>query len=177
MDKSKNPSLLNLVVTASVLITTLVYGFVAINTEDALWFYPTFNEIPEEIFINCFGVTATMRPGDAHYDELTTQINTTLSKTKNYDGTTMSDSTYAYYQTSGVVLVLELFYSQPVRIHSFYRFFSDLDSIVIPLVGRHSQSNAIFGRANGLNTAGSLHYAGMPGVLAFIEANGICTQP
>ncbi len=174
MDKSSSPSLVSLGLTALVITAALVYGFIALSTEDPLWFTTTFDAYPEAIDVHCYGGHTTMRPGDDDFDELVAVINETLSGSKNYDPLTMSVETYEYYLTSEAVMALELVYSQKVRIHSFYRFFSNLDSIVIPLDGRHAASNAIFGRANNLSTSGSLHYAGMPAVRAFVESSGIC---
>ena len=177
MDRSKSPSLLNLGVTAVVIFGALVYGFVALSTEDLAWFISTYNEYPEEIAVNCYGQQSSLFPGDANYDELVSLINETFSGRKNYDSLTMSQDTYTYYSTSDAVMVLELIYTQKVRIHSFYKYFSNLDSIVLPLDGRHSNTNAIFGRSNGLSTAGSLHYITIPQIRTFVEANGICAKP
>jgi hypothetical protein len=55
------------------------------------------------------------------------------------------------------MVVLEFFYPQPVRVHSSYKYYSYVDNLVIPLEGRHSQTNAVFGQANGIPTGGSLH--------------------
>lgn len=177
MDRSKSPSLLNLAVTAVVIFSALVYGFVALSTEDLAWFISTYNEYPEEIALNCYGQQSSLLPGDPLYDDLVSLINETFSGRKNYDSLTMSEDTYTYYLSSEDVMVLELVYTQKVRIHSFYKYFSNLDSIVIPLDGRHSKTNAIFGRSNGQSTAGSLHYITMPQIRTFVETNGICVKP
>ncbi len=177
MDKAKTPSLLNLAGTAVVIIVLLIYGFVALSTEDPIWFVSTYNEYPEEIFINCYGSTSVLLPNDPLFDSLVSVINETFSSRKNYDPLTMSDETYQYYLTSKDVMVLEIIYTQKVRIHSFYKFFSNLDSIIVPLDGRHSKTNAIFGRSNAFSTAGSLHYDTLPQVRSFVESNGICSAP
>jgi hypothetical protein len=174
MDKSKSPSLINLGLTALFLIIALVYGIITLSTQDPLWFVSTFEEYPEEIDLYCYGDPIILRPEDQHFPELVRILNQTLSGTKNFDSLTMSTATYEYYQTSPEVVALEVVYTHKVRIHSFYSFFSNLDSIVIPLVGRHSNVNAIFGRSNGLATGGSLHYSTMPDVTAFVQQSGLC---
>jgi hypothetical protein len=174
MDKSKSPSLINLAFTAAILITLMVYGIIALSTQDPLWFIPTFDEFPDEIDLYCYGTLTTLRPEDDHFTELVEVINRTLSTTKNFDQLTMSDETYAYYQTDPTVVVLEIHYSHKVRIHSFYAFFSNLDSVLIPLVGRHANVHAIFGRSNGFSTGGSLHYNAMPQVTEFVQSSGLC---
>ena len=177
MDKTKSPSLLNLAFTALIVIVALVYAIVAISTEDVIWFLPAFNEYPEEIEVNCYGSVFSIYPEDEAYNGLVAIINETLSGRKNYDPLTLSVETYDYYRTSDSVMVLELFYTYQVRVHSFYKFFSNLDSIIIPLDGRHSKTDAIFGRSNGPSTAGSLHYMSMPDVRVYIESQGICNAP
>ncbi len=177
MDKTQSPSLGGLILTMGALIVALVYIFVAFNTEDPLWFYTKFDEQPVEIFLNCYGNEVLIVPGDPQYGGLVALVNKTLSGRKNWDSLTMSNATYQEYLTSPDMMVMELYYSPQVRIHSFYRYFSNLDSLVIPLVGRHAQTNAVFGRSNNQNTAGSLHYNGIPDIRAYIENEGICTTP
>lgn len=177
MDKTRPPSLINLVIIAALIFAGLYYAIIALSTEDPLWFLPTFEEFPEEIVMNCYGTVTSLRPGDEHYDALVGLVNETLSTSKNYDGLTMSDETYTYYLTDSTVMVLELIYTQKVRIHSTYKFFGNLDSIVIPLDGRHSNTNAIFGRSNGLSTAGALHYLALPDIRAYLGTSGLCQAP
>jgi len=53
--------------------------------------------------------------------------------------------------------MVEFFYPESVRVHTSYKFYSYVDNLVVPIVGRHSQTNAVFGQANGVPTGGSLH--------------------
>ncbi len=80
-----------------------------------------------------------------------------MSGRKRWDSLTMSEATYQEYQTNPQMIVLEFFYPEPVRVHSTYKFYSNVDNLVIPIEGRHSQTNAVFGQANGIPTAGALH--------------------
>ncbi|HLF89453.1 MAG TPA: hypothetical protein VI451_10940 [Anaerolineales bacterium] len=177
MDKSRSPSLGGLIITVVIVVVALMYVFVALNTQDSLWFVPTFAEHPTQIVLNCYGKPLFIRPEDPRYEELVNKVNETLSGNKNWDSLTISDETYAEYQDSSEMMIMELFYAPRVRIHSFYKYFSDLDSIIIPLDGRHAQTNAIFGRTNNASTAGALHYDQIPEIRAFIEEQGICIQP
>jgi hypothetical protein len=86
----------------------------------------------------------------------------------------MSDDTYIYYQTNSTMMVLELRYQYPVRIHSIYKYFSSLSALVIPLEGRHSQTNAMFGRTGEDFTAGSLHIQNIGAIRDFLSSEGIC---
>jgi len=177
MDNSRSPSLRGLIMTVVVLIVALVYLFISLNTQDPLWFVSTFTERPVQIVINCYGSQVIIRPEDARYEGLVAKVNETLSGTKNWDSLTLSDDTYTEYQDSAEVMIMEMFYVPRVRIHSFYIYFSDLDSIVVPLDGRHAKTNAIFGRTNEKNTGGSLHYDHIPAIRQLIEEQGICIKP
>ncbi len=177
MDQSKSPSLLGLLVTIVFVVVGLVYLVVSLNTQDFIWFVTSFSERPTQITINCYGTEIFIRPEDARYEELTAKVNEVLSGNKNWDSLTMSDETYVEYQTTTVMMIMELHYAPRVRIHSFYKYFSNLDSIVIPLDGRHANTHAIFGRTNSKNTAGSLHYSDLPQILDLVETQGICTRP
>ena len=177
LDKSRSPSLLGLMVTVVFLIAGLVYLFVTLNTQDPLWFITSFDEKPSQIVINCYGSPVFIRPEDALYEGTVTQINVILSGRKYWDSLTLSDLSYDEMVTSAEMMVMEVFYTPRVRIHSFYKYFSNLDSIVIPLDGRHASTYAIFGRTNQKNTAGALHYDNVPDIRTWVETQGICTKP
>ncbi len=171
------PSVLNLAVTALVILVTAVYGIIALNTEDALWFWPTFAETPRSIVIHCYGQDVTVAPGTAHFEALTLLVNDGLSGRKNWDGLSMSDDTYLAYQTSPQMLALEMTYAPPVRVHSIYKYFSSVDTMVIPLVGRHAQTNPVFGRVRDVMTAGSLHLETTAPMLDYVQSQGLCAKP
>ncbi|MFQ5615046.1 MAG: hypothetical protein ACE5GO_01070 [Anaerolineales bacterium] len=177
MDKTRSPSVFGLLITIVVVIVALIYGFISLNTEDPLWFVASFDEQPEEIFINCYGEEVVLVPEDPQFDGLVTIVNNILSRRKNWDSLTISEETYEDYQRNTQMMIMELYYSQQVRIHSFYKYFSNLDSIIIPLDGRHAKTNAIFGRSNNFNTAGSLHFDDIPAIREHVENQGICITP
>lgn len=177
MDKSRSPSLAGLVFTVVIVVAVLIYALVALNTQDHLWFVSTFSERPNQIVINCYGEQLILREGSPYFDGLVELINAVLSGRKYWDSTTLSEETYQEYQKSSNMMVIELFYAPRVRIHSFYKYFSNLDSIVIPLDGRHANTNAIFGRVNDLSTAGALHFEGIPDIREYIEEQAICVGP
>jgi len=72
------------------------------------------------------------------------------------------------------MMVLELFYPEPIRIHSNYKFFSNVDQLLIPLDGRHAQTNAIFGLNQGVPTAGSMHIESIASISSYLQNQGIC---
>jgi hypothetical protein len=117
------------------------------------------------------------KPGSTQFNKLTDLVNDSISGSKNWDGTTLSEESYSYYQTSDDVMVIELFYAPPVRIHTFYKFYGNVDTIIIPLDGRHSETNALFGRTRGLPAAGSLHLKSTAQIRDYAQNQGLCTKP
>ena len=174
MYQQNSPSLLSLFGTVIVFVIIAGYGMVSLSTEDPLWFVPIFDEQASDITLYCRGNMMTFDSTSPHRVALNNMINENLSGMKNWDSLTMSADTYEYYRTSDAVIVLEYNYNSPVRVHSIYKYFSDLDSIVVPLEGRHSKTNAIFGRNNGEPTAGALHIQSPGLMLDYVEANGLC---
>jgi hypothetical protein len=118
-----------------------------------------------------------LEPQSDEFREMTDRINLALTGRKRWDQLSMSEITYQEYQTSPSVLVVEIFYSPLIRIHSRYKFFGSVDTLVIPLVGRHAYTNPVFGRTNDFPVAGSLHVESTTPILEYIQERGICEQP
>lgn len=175
MYEQNQPSLMNLFGTVLIFMVAAAYGFISLSTEDALWFMPTFSEQAAEISVFCRGEEILLETGSPHLAALNEQINTALSGSKNWDSLTMSDDTYEYYRTSDAVIVLEYRYAQPVRVHSIYSYFSDFNTLVVPLDGRHSKTNAVFARVGDTSTAGALHLRTRAPMLDYLAENGLCT--
>ena len=173
-EQHSQPSLGNLLGTVIIFMIVAAYGFISLNTEDALWFLTKFEETPEEIVVFCYGTEKVVEPGTKQFTDLTALVNAAISGRKNWDSLSMSDETYTYYQNDSAVLVLELRYPTTVRVHSLYKYFSHVGAFVIPLVGRHSQTNAVFGRTGEEFTAGSLHIQNISKMREYLSAEGIC---
>jgi hypothetical protein len=158
-------------------IAPLIYCLVGMNTGDLLWISPVFNEQPEFIIIHCFGEDITLGPGEANFAGLNGLVNETLTGRKRWDSLTLSESTYQDYRNDPEMMSLEMRYSEAVRIHSRYKFFSNVDTLIIPLVGRHAQTNAIFGRRLDNPAAGSFHVETTPPLVEYLEKQGLCSKP
>ena len=174
MQQSNSPSLISLFTTVGVFLVVAVYGFISLNTEDFLWWKSTFDERPKQFVVYCYGNTIEVTADNAHFNSLTSMLNEILSGRKNWDSLTMSPDTYTYYQESDAVMVLEAQYEYPVRIHSIYRYFSRLQAIILPLDGRHSQSNAVFGHTARDISAGALHTNGNSVIRDYLDTSGLC---
>jgi len=159
------------------LIAVMYVLVVAMNTGDMLWFYPVFDEIPVGITLRCNGETTEIRPGKPAFAAVNNAVNEVISSSKRWDDLSLSDATWEEYQTSDNVVVLILAYDPPVRIHSSYKFMKRIDTIVIPLVGRHAQYNTLFGRMGDYIAAGSFHFKTMAPIEEALQAQGLCPLP
>jgi hypothetical protein len=147
------------------------------NTGDILWFWPIFNGNPHRIVVHCYGEDMVIEPGEASFEPVNSAVNDSLSGTKRWDSLSMSDNTYADYQTSSVMMVLELGYNPPTRIHSYYKFFKNIDTIIIPLDGRHASANTVFGRLRGNTLAGSFHVDSITNIVTTLGEHELCQKP
>ena len=175
MYEQNQPSLMSLFSTVLIFMVAAAYGFITLSTEDALWFVPTYSEEAAEVSIYCNGVESIFTSGSPHAAALNGYINEALSGSKNWDSLTMSDDTYDYYQTNDAVVAVEFRYSQPVRVHSMYTYFSNFNVLVAPLTGRHSNLNAVFARVDEVSTAGALHVQSTAPMLDYLVANNLCS--
>ena len=162
---------------AIVMIVPLVYLIIALNTGDLLWASPVFDARPESITIHCFGRDIILEPGSEHFTALTEMVNESLSGRKRWDSLSLSEETYQDYQGHPDMMVLEFTYPEELRVHSPYRFFSKIDQILIPLVGRHAQTNAVFGRVRENPAAGSFHIQSTAHLVEYLAAQELCEQP
>jgi hypothetical protein len=153
----RQPSILNLLVIVVLAVALVVYFMLAFATGDWLWFSNNFRETPNAIVLHCYGETTNLDPASFHFSKFKQIMNETMSGRKRWDPLTMSEATYQDYQTNPQMIVVEFFYPEPVRVHSSYKFYSNVDNLVIPIEGRHAQTNAVFGQASGVPTGGSLH--------------------
>jgi hypothetical protein len=153
----KQPSVINLLIIVVLVVAVVVYSIISFATGDWLWFSNAFRETPNAIVLHCYGETTNLDPASFHYSKLKEIMNESMSGRKRWDPLTMSEATYQDYQSNPQMIVVEFFYPEPVRVHSSYKFYSHVDNLVVPIEGRHAQTNAVFGQANGIPTGGSLH--------------------
>lgn len=162
---------------AILVLAPIVYFIIALNTGDLLWISPVFDARPQSIVIHCFGEDIGFNEGTPRFEEFTDLVNQALSGSKRWDSLSLSDTTYQEYQNHPQMMVLELSYAQPFRVHSAYKFFSRINTIIIPLEGRHAQTNAVFGRRGDYPAAGSFHVKTTAPLVEYLAVNGLCPQP
>jgi hypothetical protein len=158
------------------IVAPLIYGIIALNTGDLLWASPVFSYQPQTISIHCFGEDVYLEQGSADFEAVTETINRSLTGRKRWDSLSISEETFLDFQSHPQMMVVELTYSEPIRVHSRYKFFSNVDRILIPLVGRHAETNAVFGRNNEFPVAGSMHVADMAPIKDYLAENDLCAE-
>ncbi len=158
-------------------LVPIIYGIIAMNTGDLLWASPVFNYQPQTMVVHCFGEDVLLEAGTPDFVAVTELVNQNMTGRKRWDSLSLSDVTYQEYQSHPQMMVVELSYSKPIRVHSRYKFFSNVDRIIIPLVGRHAQTNAVFGRRFNFPAAGSFHVKTMAPVKEYLAENDLCQEP
>lgn len=168
------PSILRLIIIVILAIGVVVYALISFATGDFLWFSNTFRETPNAIVLHCYGETIDIDPGSFHFSKFKEIMNESMTGRKRWDPTTMSEETYIDFQTNQKSIMVEFFYPEPVRVHSTYKFYSNVDNLIVPLKGHHSQTNAVFGRANGTPNGGSLHIESTDEFRTYLKNMELC---
>ncbi|RME47442.1 MAG: hypothetical protein D6791_05795 [Chloroflexi bacterium] len=171
------PSIVQLLGVIALILVVSVYGLISLNTGDLLWFWPKFDAEPAGMMIHCYGRDVKLEPGTVPFSDITALVNQGLSGAKRWDPLSLSDTTYDEYQHSPRMMTLEVFYEPPVRIHSQYKFFSDVDTLVVPLDGRHARYRVVFGRARGITGPGSFPMETAPLIAEYLNKEGLCVKP
>jgi hypothetical protein len=175
--KRNTPSMISFLLVTVLIVVVIYYLVVAMNTKDLLWFRSAFNGSPESITVHCFGQDIVLTPTDPHYTAINQFINEAMSGDKRWDSTSLSVATYEDYQSHPSMMVLEAKYAPPVRVHSNVKFFSRVDTLVIPLVGRHAQYNTVFGRLQNESNAGSFHLESTAMLTEYLASQRLCVEP
>lgn len=176
LSPARTASVFGFILTIVFTATCLIYLSLTVYTKDALWFYPVFNARPALAVIRCYGEQITLRETDAHLTAIAGLVNQQISGPKRWDELNLTDATYLDYQTSAKVMVLELYYDEPQRIHSTSPFFSGFDALLIPLDGRHASSHVMFSLIRGKPAGGSFHVATFDPLREYITDNAICVK-
>lgn len=169
-----DPSLKNLVLIVVVVLVAAFYLMTSLGTGDWLWFNPNFSEVPQAIVVHCYGEDVDINPGSPYFNTLTEIVNESLSGKKRWDPLSMSEATYVDYQTDPRMKTIELIYGRAIRVHSNYKYFSNVTNLIIPLEGRHAGTNAVFGKSYENPAPGSLHIESTEQIVTYLENQDIC---
>lgn len=176
VDHRQEPSLSPLIVIVVVIVVASIYIIISSLSGDPLWFNRQFEATPSSIIVHCYGKSITIAPQSDQFSGITQLVNQTLSGRKRWDSLTLSDETYQDYQTRTDAVVVELYYPEPLRIHTNTRLYSHVSNIIIPLEGRHANTNPVFGRHRGLSTGGSLHVESTDALRDYLAEQDICPR-
>jgi hypothetical protein len=142
-----------------IFVVFIVGGWWLLNTfttRNPNWFrrtQPVYT--PERLDIYADGTVTEVGPGDIGFDRLVEALNATLSRFTNYDKVDvgLSDETLGDYEERGVVVVAhygeDLQFNLPVR-------FVNVNTLLIPIVGRHSNARYVFLGTDSAYQAGAL---------------------
>jgi hypothetical protein len=172
--KRNEPSLLQMLPVVVVIVAVAYYGVIALNTGDALWFRSEFSAVPVRMIVYCYGEDQPVNPIDADFEPLNNLVNVALSGDKRWDPRSMSDVTYEDYRTHPRMVALELRYSPAVRVHSRYKFFSRVDTLIFPLEGRHAEYNPVFGRHIDEMVPGMFQLGDSAPIRDYLRTQGLC---
>jgi hypothetical protein len=173
----RTASVLNFILTITGAIVFFIYISLTAYTKDALWFYPVFEGTPTSAIIYCYGEEKIITYESEHLSALTQLVNEQISGDKRWDQLNLSDQSYLDYQTSKIFMTLALLYDEPQRIHSQSPFFSNFDTLLIPLDGRNADTNILFSLIRNKPSGGSFHVTSFDSVRTYIQENKLCTKP
>lgn len=172
----RTASVFNFLITSLFAILAFIYLSLTAYTKDALWFYPVFEAQPAFAVLRCYGEEILIQKDSSHLASITAMVNEQISGDKRWDELNLTDETFQYYQTSDLMMLLELHYEESQRIHSFSPFFSNFDALLIPLDGRHAEKTIIFSLVKGKPSGGSFHLTTFDPVMEYIESAGLCKR-
>jgi hypothetical protein len=174
--KPNSPSSLKAILTGLVIFGLIAFIVIALNSQDLLWFWPTFKEVPVGIVVHCYGTDVEVKPGQSAFEAVTNAVNTSLSGSKRWDDLSISEATYKEYKTGQNSMVIELHYDPPAVIHSPDAFFKGVRWMIIPLDGRHAAGNSVFGYEGKFFDPGSYHVNSTAPIATALQEQGICTK-
>ena len=140
-NKNSLRRLLNRLLIGIVVLVGLVWYSIASPDDDWLWFIPVFDEQPSRIHLHRDGEQIVLHPGDPSYDEVNEAVNQIVRhiRAKESRRTSPEDQEEYYERFSAV----EVFYSEPVIIHTKHSF-PKADKYLFPQSGGHHDSPAVF---------------------------------
>ena len=133
--------LLNRLLIGIVVLVGLVWYSIASPDDDWLWFIPVFDEQPSRIHLHRDGEQIVLHPGDPSYDKVNEAVNQIVRhiRAKEPRQTLPEDQEEYYGQFSAV----EVFYSEPVIIHTKHGF-PRADKYLFPQSEGHHDPPAVF---------------------------------
>jgi hypothetical protein len=175
--RSTIASCLNALLTTVLGLAFLIYVSIAAFTKDLLWLWPIFSEQPNQIILRCYGKDIIVDTQSPEIATIVKLVNEQISGNKALGELSLSKETLEDYQASDWMMVLELHYPVPARIHSRTPFFTDFDTLIIPLDGRHADGNYVFSARGTVPGGGSFRLPTIQPIRDYIAQQGLCSKP
>ncbi|HXF85087.1 MAG TPA: hypothetical protein VNK49_06830 [Anaerolineales bacterium] len=174
--RGRKASILEFFLTIFFAIVGLVYLTTAAYTRDMLWFWPLFNAQPSSALIRCYGKEIYLDGSSQELKTIAEIVNKQISGKKRWDELNLTDQTYETYRTSPNVMILELYYATPQRIHSPSPFFSGFTELLIPLDGQYADTSIFFSLVDGKPSGSSFHVESFSALTEYLSQSGLCTK-
>ncbi len=162
------------VLVTALIVVAAIYITTTIGSRDPLWFWAEFDEQPTVVVAHCGGRDVVLQPGDAVFADFVAEFNRLLSSNKRWDSLSLSEVTEYEFATNADWVTAELKYWPPIRIHSQYPFFNKSEKLIVPLVGRHADTAAVFGKIGDLPESGAFHLSSNETLLRILIDDGVC---
>ncbi len=129
------------------IIAVIIWAGMALTVGDTLWFLPSFQTPAAVMDLYWDGGKVRLLPGTADYELLQQAIFAEFPQIRSSpSGTGLSDASLAELRSSG--RLLEVYYAEPARVHSWYNF-GESEVFYVPLSGFHSGQARVFNAARG----------------------------
>lgn len=139
-----------------------------------MWFWPAFNGKPASITVHCAGRLRPVRPESNAFELLSNGLNDELWGLNQWQTLSMSEATWNYYVLGEESQVLEYRFDPSETLHSYFRFFKNFDTLIVPLEGRHANANPVFGLKGGLILPGSFRIESNARLLEIVREYRLC---
>jgi hypothetical protein len=146
------------------------------NTGNPLWFWPSQPEYrPSRIIIHHYGTATTLQPGMVGYEELTAALNESFANFVNaglVDVGVSEETVARYYEQE---FVLEITYPQTIEFNTAVRM-TNVNQLLIPIDGRHSDQAYVFMGNNGFWLAGAMQLPGLGPIQSVLREQGYAEE-
>ena len=140
--EQRGPKWLGPILIFIVIAGGLVWWVTSLTNGDPLWFWHSFTAKADWIVIYWDGETRMLFPGDPYYDEVMAAFADAVAHWAGYEnGVGLSDENLAQYRNER--RLLELYYNEPVTVHTRH-LFPEARTFFVPLSGTHAQWRRIF---------------------------------
>jgi hypothetical protein len=138
-------------------VLAIIYLISWLNTGNPLWFLRNVQPAhrPNQIILRHYGQTIVLRPGDPHFEEITTALNDSLTSFRTADLVRigLGDATLRRYHEQE--FVLETHYAEAITFNTPVRM-RNINQLLIPIDAAHAGMGYLFLGTDGRWLAGAM---------------------